>query len=125
MASRSLNWLATGERRHVRSPMEVYWKYESRPLFFPHFWDDKHSYNPGTNGKVDMSKWDMNARPGGKWVNFDYGWYEDGGWYHANHSEPGMEIFFSNMKEWQKSYADFNQEVFCVACQSSDHQWDA
>jgi len=106
----------------------------SKPrIFSVHFWNDKGSdgknpdakFDPST-GKADMSNWDYDPQPGGKFVNFDFGYMAgDGKMVHANHlHDPSgmgdMEVYQSSVAEWQKSYRDFNSEAWCVSCEKDD-----
>ena len=67
------------------------------------------------SGKVDMSAYDYQGKPG--FVNFDYGLYDADAecWWHANHGEPGMHIYRSTRKYFSRSLMDFDDQVFCVA----------
>ena len=105
---------------------------KSQPkLFSIHFYDDGKNGGDSdvtydSEGKADLSKWDESTRPPkGKEVlfNFDYGWVEDSGAItHANHlHDPNgkwgpMIIFQSQPLDWANRPQDFNDEVWCVAC---------
>lgn len=86
--------------------------------------------NP-TTGKIDLTNWDPiprpNLTPKEDWVNFDYGYLNsDGMMVHANHGhkpeDPNtgpMKVYFSTVDEWKVSNTDFNDEVWCVACEQN------
>ncbi|WNV87988.1 hypothetical protein [Umezawaea sp. Da 62-37] len=82
-------------------------------------WTDaqaKEFFRPNaTTGQVDMSRYRYVARPG--YVNFDYGWYDEGtrNWWHANHSEPDMEVYQSTVQYYSRPLLDFDAQVFTVA----------
>ncbi|MFI5495028.1 hypothetical protein [Actinoplanes sp. NPDC051859] len=69
--------------------------------------------NPTTN-QVDMSAYRYLAKPG--YVNFDYGWLDEGtgNWWHANHAEPGMNVYQSTLKHYSRPLLDFDRQVFTV-----------
>lgn len=112
-------------------------------IFSIHFWNDKGidrnrpdvSFN--SNGKADLQNWDKAPRIGkDDYVNFDFGFYyekkgivvhadqyhnpdRDGdglGDYYPDLRIRSAKIIYSNLSEWSRSYADFNQEVWCVQC---------
>lgn len=87
-----------------------------------HSADPNNEYQPDKNGKVDMTGYDYKAKPG--YVNFDYGFYdvETGKWWHANHSEPGMEVYESTLEYYSRALLDFNKQVFCVGIQPLNHE---
>jgi peptidoglycan hydrolase-like protein with peptidoglycan-binding domain len=66
-------------------------------------------------GQVDMSGYRYEARPG--YVNFDYGWYDEetNSWWHANHAEPGMQVYQSTLEYYSRPLLDFDRQVFSVA----------
>lgn len=103
----------------------------SKPRMYSiHFWStDPYTPDPMT-GQIDMSNWDPHAaRPpenATTFFNFDYAWHDTDSdlWIHANTGStepPGtgfpFKVIRSNLADWQKSYRDFNKEVFCVACE--------
>ena len=77
--------------------------------------DDK-AYLPDEDGKVDMSDYEYRAQGGGKWVNFDYGFWDDSSncFWHANHCQPGMEVFQSTKDKFTAGYMDFDRIIFCA-----------
>ncbi|MGB9203360.1 MAG: hypothetical protein WCB94_05215, partial [Terriglobales bacterium] len=94
-------------------------------LFSKRFWSGGKDYEPDPKtGKVDMSGYNYEAKPG--FTNFDYGLYDEktGKWWHANHcdttlvSNPecggSMEAYESNLKQYSRPLADFDRQVFCV-----------
>ncbi|GIG62013.1 hypothetical protein Lfu02_63850 [Longispora fulva] len=72
------------------------------------------AFRPDARGQVDMSAYHYRAKPG--YVNFDYGWYDPatGSWWHANHAEPGMEIYQSTLKYYSRPLLDFDRQVYSV-----------
>lgn len=82
-------------------------------------WSDayaKEVFRPNAStGQVDMSRYRYVARPG--YVNFDYGWYDEQNrnWWHANHGEPGMEVYQSTLPYYSRPLMDFDAQVFTVA----------
>jgi len=122
----------------------------SRPrLFSIHFRNDKGRDKTNSDvqydhtGKAYMENWDYEARPKGGF-NFDFGYLGDDGrtMVHANHMKYSKEeieekrkeaiaenrvftpdamwVKVSTIEEWQRSYSDFNDEVWCVACEKND-----
>jgi RHS repeat-associated protein len=107
-------------------------KTPSEPRIYSiHLWNDtgKDGKNPDVTfdsaGKADMWNWDYDPQPSpdDRWVNFDYGWLNNSGTIqHANHlHDPwgkygSMKVYESTEAEWQRSYKDFNTEVWCTAC---------
>jgi RHS repeat-associated protein len=97
----------------------------SKPRIFSiRFWSKGRAYGPDPKtSKVDMRGWIQDviaktaAKPGH--TNFDYGLYDKttGRWTHANHSEPGMEVYVSDLEGYSRPLADFDKQVFCVACE--------
>jgi hypothetical protein len=95
-------------------------------LFAKQFWSNQ---KPGDNskadpkafqpdpktGRVDMSGYQYRAQPG--YVNFDYGFWDDASqsFWHANHSQPGMQVFQSTKEHFIRGYIDFDRCVFGVA----------
>ncbi len=49
-----------------------------------------------------MINYDYSARP--EYVNFDYGLYDNKSnlWWHANHSEPRMEVYESTLSYYSR-----------------------
>jgi hypothetical protein len=76
---------------------------------------DPHAFKPDRSGRVDMSSYQYLARPG--YVNFDYGFWDDAtqSFWHANHSQPGMEVYQSTRAKFEAGYADFDRIVYGVA----------
>ena len=128
-------------------------RYESQPyqVFAMHFWSnqdddpekrkvpDPSAFLPDADGKVDMSKYKANARPG--FVNFDFGWWDEASqsYWHANHADPmhpniikrkvkldgPMKVYQSTREKFSQvleeepgqiryGYKDFDREVFGV-----------
>lgn len=75
----------------------------------------KKAFRPDKHGKVDMTGYHYFERPG--FVNFDYAFWDEGSqsFWHANHSEPGMEVKQSTKAKFEKGFADFDRTVYCVA----------
>ncbi len=90
-------------------------------LFSTRFWTgDQSKFKPDKNGRVDMSGWNYAERPPDKtggYTNFDFGLFDDNTnrWWHANHSEPGMKVYNSNLAWYSRPLGDFNRQVFSVA----------
>jgi hypothetical protein len=84
-------------------------------------WEKRKKSDPNAflpdpkTGQVDMSGYHYEARPG--FVNFDYGWYDEetDSWWHANHMEPGMEVYQSTLEYYSRPLQDFDRQVFTVA----------
>ena len=76
--------------------------------------DDAFLPDPVT-GQVDMTGYAYHAKPGQ--TNFDYGWYdeENNCWWHANHAEPGMEVYQSSLEYYSRPLRDFDRQTFVVA----------
>jgi RHS repeat-associated protein len=98
-------------------------------------------------GKANLENWDWQPRPrstgaplGANWVNFDFGWLEaDGsithadrfhnpdknkdniGDYYPKYKIRDATIYHSDLSDWQRSNADFNTEVWCVACDGGNY----
>ncbi|WP_412543487.1 hypothetical protein R8Z50_13690 [Longispora sp. K20-0274] len=72
------------------------------------------AFRPDARGQVDMTGYHYRAKPG--YVNFDYGWYDPAtsSWWHANHSEPDMEIYQSTLKYYSRPLLDFDRQVYSV-----------
>lgn len=85
--------------------------------------DDKAFQPDEDTGQVDMSGYHYRGRPepdegvGAEFTNFDYGWLDEdtGDWWHANHAEPGMEVYQSTLAHYSQPLADFDRQVFSVA----------
>ncbi len=77
---------------------------------------DDTAFLPDEDGKVDMSGYEYRAQGGGKWINFDYGFWDDdsNSFWHANHCEPGMEVYQSTKDKFAAGYLDFDRIVFCA-----------
>jgi Microbial transglutaminase len=78
-------------------------------------------YRPdAATNQVDMSTYRYVPRWG--YINYDYGWFEQDtdSWWHANHEEPGMEIYQSTLKDYSKPLPDFDEQVFSVAFAKND-----
>jgi hypothetical protein len=119
-------------------------RYPTKPwvVFAIHFWSnqdpddtarespDPTAFLPDASGKIDMTGYDYNARPG--YINFDYGFWDEvsGSIWHANHMEMGpsdpMKVLQSTMAkfavhfeetpgEWRFGYDDFDREGWGVA----------
>lgn len=95
-------------------------------IFSKRFWSSGMEFEPDPKtGKVDMSGYRYQRRPG--FTNFDYGLYDEktGKWWHANHcdapflADPDckgpMEVYESNLQYYSQPLADFDRQVFCVA----------
>jgi hypothetical protein len=97
-------------------------------IFSKRFWSAGKDYKPDPkSGKVDMSDYHYETRPGDDYTNFDYGLYDEktGNWFHANHcdtpflADPDchgpMNVYESNLQYYSRGLADFDRQVFCVA----------
>ncbi len=75
----------------------------------------KKAFRPDKHGKVDMTGYKYFARPG--FVNFDYAFWDEASqsFWHANHSEPDMEVKQSTKAKFEEGFADFDRTVYCVA----------
>lgn len=75
---------------------------------------DEDAYKPDDKGRVDMSNYRYRAQPG--YVNFDYGFWDEASqcFWHANHSQPGMEVYQSTKEKFSAGYIDFDRIIFCV-----------
>ncbi|MDH2391170.1 protein-glutamine gamma-glutamyltransferase [Streptomyces sp. HNM0663] len=116
-------------------------------IYSKHFWSgqdwwsssekrkygDPDAFRPDQDtGLVDMSK-DRNisrspAKPGERWVNFDYGWFgaqteadaDKTIWTHANHyhapnSDVGpMRVYESKFRNWSAGYSDFDRGTYVI-----------
>ena len=109
-------------------------KGETPRLFSVHFyWPDlSPTFRKRDDGSVDIDPWTKGgykAKTKGS-IKYDFGFcQEDGKIVHADHchnpsgriypfykiQEP-MTVYISSLSEWQRSYDDFNQEVWCVTC---------
>ena len=77
---------------------------------------DKDAYLPDEEtGRVDMSDYEYRAQPG--YINFDYGFWDESSncFWHANHAEPGMEVYQSTKDKFAKGYVDFDRVIYCAA----------
>ena len=77
---------------------------------------DKDAYLPDEEtGRVDMSDYKYRAQPG--YINFDYGFWDEttNSFWHANHAEPGMEVYQSTKDKFAKGYVDFDRVIYCAA----------
>jgi peptidoglycan hydrolase-like protein with peptidoglycan-binding domain len=77
---------------------------------------DDEAFQPDpVTGQVEMKDYRYAARPGQ--VNFDYGWYDEetDSWWHANHADPGMEVYQSTLEHYSRPLKDFDRQVFSVA----------
>jgi len=77
---------------------------------------DKDAFLPNEKtGEVDMSDYEYRAQP--SYINFDYGFWDEGSncFWHANHAEPGMEVYQSTKDKFAKGYIDFDRIVYCAA----------
>ena len=77
---------------------------------------DKNAFKPDPKtGKVNMTGYKYRERPG--FINFDYGFWDEASqsFWHANHSQPGMEVYQSTKEKFAKGYADFDRVIYCVA----------
>ena len=80
--------------------------------------EDKNAFKPDPKtGKVNMTGYKYREKGGGNFVNFDYGFWDEASqsFWHANHSEPGMEVYQSTKEKFAKGYADFDRVIYCVA----------
>lgn len=75
----------------------------------------KRAFRPDKHGRVDMTNYKYLDRPG--FVNFDYAFWDEASqsFWHANHSEPGMEVKQSTKAKFEEGFADFDRTVYCVA----------
>lgn len=62
-----------------------------------------------------MSGWKYKPKPG--FVNFDYGLQCGNDWWHANHCEPGMKVYKSDVDYYSRPLQDFDKQAFCVTCE--------
>ncbi|MFD9960068.1 hypothetical protein [Amycolatopsis sp. NPDC058986] len=110
-------WISTAKLKAVIFSKRFYSKQNPQ-------WSDEHArkvYRPDpATDQVDMSTYRYRAKPG--YVNFDYGWFDQqtGSWWHANHSEPGMEVYQSTLKHYSRPLLDFDEQVFSVAFAGTD-----
>ena len=76
---------------------------------------DPKAFKANKNGQVDMSKYKYEARPG--FINFDYAFWDAASqsFWHANHSEPGMQVYQSTKEKFAVGYKDFDRTIYCVA----------
>lgn len=94
-------------------------------LFSKRFWSSGAEYEPHpASGKVEMSGYTYEARPGH--TNYDYGLYDEetGKWWHANHCDStlvmnprcggAMEVYESNLAYYSRGLRDFDKQIFCV-----------
>jgi hypothetical protein len=94
-------------------------------IFSKRFYSGDQDYEPDPKtGKVDMSGYRYEAKPG--FTNYDYGLYDEetGRWWHANHCDTTlranpkcggpMEVYESNLVHYSRSLGDFDRQVFCV-----------
>ncbi len=82
-------------------------------------------------GKVDMSDYKYRGRPKDPskttfnaagdidtpmYVNFDYAFWDESTntFWHANHAEPGMQVYQSTRAKFEKGYVDFDRTIYCV-----------
>lgn len=102
-------------KRKMNEFLQVHFPDRKALLFSKRFWSSGQTFvrDPVT-GRIDMSGYTYAPRPG--FVNFDYGLYDEktGKWWHANHNEPGMKIYESNLKHYSRPLIDFDKQVFCV-----------
>ena len=95
-------------------------------IFSMRFWSGGRDYEPDNRGRVDMSDYGSRLDSGDAWkpkpggdsyVNFDFGYYDEttGMWWHANHRQPGMEVYESTLEYYSQALADFDRQIFCVA----------
>jgi RHS repeat-associated protein len=101
-------------------------------IFSVHYYNDKgkDGENPDvtideSTGKADMSNWDWKGKSGNQ-NDFDFGYIDsDGNVVHANHChDPNglgpMQVYINSLAGWQRSYSNYNSEVWCVACEKDD-----
>jgi peptidoglycan hydrolase-like protein with peptidoglycan-binding domain len=77
---------------------------------------DDAAFKPDpVTGQVDMTDYKYQGKPG--FINFDYGWYDEDTdtWWHANHADPGMEVYQSTLEHYSQPLQDFDRQVFSVA----------
>jgi len=76
---------------------------------------DPKAFLPDKEGRVAMGTYKYRAQPG--YVNFDYGFWDAAtqSFWHANHSQPEMEVYQSTREKFEKGYVDFDRIVYCVA----------
>jgi hypothetical protein len=83
--------------------------------------DDPSAFRPDPEtGQVNMYGYHDQARPRDRYngyTNFDYGWFDEqtNSWWHANHMEPGMQVYQSTLEHYSRPLLDFNRQVFSVA----------
>ena len=92
---------------------------------------DPTAYQPDPDtGRVDMTgyryqgrlkpetlKFDESGNPRvGGYVNFDYAFWDEATntFWHANHAEPGMQVYQSTRERFERGYADFDRTIYCV-----------
>jgi hypothetical protein len=111
-------------------------------VFSIHFYNDgKNGDDPevtfSRKGKANMRKWDESPQPGNpRAVYFDFGFLNPDGtithadqYYNPDRDGDGKgdyfrdlkirskaKIYISNQEEWEESYAEFNEEVWCAQC---------
>lgn len=113
-------------------------KEKAKPIIFSlHFYTNRRNYSPGRDGTVDLSYWETQGRLGrqrGEWnnfglrggMNYDYGLFNPstGRIIHGNHfhdplweyGRGPMLVYDSSMEKWTESNSDFDDEVWCVEC---------
>ncbi len=78
-------------------------------------WSDQEratKFRPDPNtGQVDMSEYDYHGNSG--LINFDYGYIDPltGDVWHANHKEPGMQIYQSTLGYYSRAIVDYDRQV--------------
>ena len=72
--------------------------------------------DPNADGKIDMTDYQYKAQPGG-YINFDYAFWDEQGqcFWHANHCEPGMQVYQSTKDKFAAGYIDFDRIAYCAA----------
>ena len=93
-------------------------------IFSKRFWSggDPSSFQPDAVGHVDRAGYNYEGRPDpndptSRMINFDYGLYDEktGKWWHANHAEPGMNVYESTLEYYSRPLLNFDRQIFCVA----------
>lgn len=98
---------------------KLFWSNQKPNPKNPEYWGgskaEPKAFRPDKNGKVDMTEYKYLARPGS--VNFDYGFWDEASqsFWHANHSEPGMQVYQSTKEKFAAGYRDFDRIVYCIA----------
>ncbi|MCP4867291.1 MAG: DUF4157 domain-containing protein [Proteobacteria bacterium] len=75
---------------------------------------DAFKGDPDNDGRIDMEGYEYRAQP--KMINFDYAFWDEGGncFWHANHCEPGMQVYQSTKGKFAAGYTDFDRIAYCA-----------